>query len=113
MMRLARSGKVRAKVLLGRRQRSPQDAIFTGIDPGRTYAMKTSPPCSSRFALLLASAALTAARLGWGAPPPAADVTPAQMIDAFEGTFGVHPGQRRNHIKGTCAAGQFIGTPEA
>jgi len=27
--------------------------------------------------------------------------------------FGVHPGQRRNHIKGTCAAGEFIGTPDA
>src|SRR5258708_37493690 len=35
------------------------------------------------------------------------------MIDAFEGTFGVHPGQRRNHIKGTCAAGEFVGTGDA
>jgi catalase len=35
------------------------------------------------------------------------------MIDAFEGTFGVHPGQRRNHIKGTCASGDFVGTTEA
>ena len=35
------------------------------------------------------------------------------MIDAFEGTFGVHPGQRRNHIKGTCAVGGFTGTSDA
>jgi catalase len=35
------------------------------------------------------------------------------MIDAFEGTFGVHPAQRRNHIKGTCAAGEFVGTSDA
>lgn len=35
------------------------------------------------------------------------------MIDAFERTFGVHPGQRRNHIKGTCAAGEFLGTADA
>jgi catalase len=35
------------------------------------------------------------------------------MIDAFEGTYGVHPGQRRNHIKGTCAVGQFLGTNDA
>jgi catalase len=35
------------------------------------------------------------------------------MIDAFEGTYGVHPGQRRNHIKGTCAVGQFVGTSDA
>jgi catalase len=41
------------------------------------------------------------------------EVTAAQMIDAFEGTFGVHAGQRRNHIKGTCAAGDFVGTAEA
>ena len=47
------------------------------------------------------------------APPPSPEVTPPQMIDAFEGTFGVHPGQRRNHIKGTCAAGEFVGNAEA
>jgi catalase len=35
------------------------------------------------------------------------------MIDAFEGDFGVHPGQRRNHAKGTCAAGEFVGTTDA
>jgi catalase len=42
-----------------------------------------------------------------------ADVTAPQMIDAFEGTFGTHAGQRRNHIKGTCAAGEFVGTSDA
>ncbi len=35
------------------------------------------------------------------------------MIQAFEGTFGAHQGQRRNHIKGTCAAGEFVGTSDA
>src|SRR2546429_2013181 len=35
------------------------------------------------------------------------------MIETLEGTFGVHPGQRRNHIKGTCAAGEFVGTTDA
>lgn len=49
----------------------------------------------------------------FGAPAPATDVTAPQMIDAFEGTYGVHPGQRRNHIKGTCAVGQFVGTSDA
>ncbi len=47
------------------------------------------------------------------APALAEDVTAPQMIDAFEGTFGAHQGQRRNHIKGTCAAGEFVGTAEA
>lgn len=31
----------------------------------------------------------------------------------MEGNFGVTPGQRRNHTKGTCAAGEFTGTPDA
>lgn len=39
--------------------------------------------------------------------------TPNQIVSALEATFGTHPGQRRNHIKGTCATGEFIGLPEA
>ena len=40
-------------------------------------------------------------------------VTPNQVVDALEQTFGVTPGQRRNHIKGTCAAGEFVGNGRA
>lgn len=40
-------------------------------------------------------------------------VSAVQVVTALEGTFGVHPGQRRNHIKGTCAAGAFVGLPAA
>jgi len=40
-------------------------------------------------------------------------VSPDQVVSALEATFGVHPGERRNHIKGTCAAGEFVGTAEA
>jgi len=45
----------------------------------------------------------------------AADAAPdaAQVVAAIEGVFGVTPGERRNHIKGTCAAGEFVGTKEA
>ncbi len=39
-------------------------------------------------------------------------VTPDQMVSAFEGSFGVTKGERRNHTKGTCAAGEFIGHPD-
>lgn len=39
--------------------------------------------------------------------------TPDQVVTALEQTFGVTPGERRNHIKGTCAAGEFVATPEA
>jgi catalase len=41
------------------------------------------------------------------------EVTADQVVAAIEGTFGVTPGERRNHIKGTCAFGEFVGAPEA
>jgi catalase len=51
------------------------------------------------------------------AQPPAAlhanDVTADEVVTALEGAYGVHPGERRNHTKGTCALGAFVGTPEA
>jgi catalase len=68
----------------------------------------------AQFAFLtLASAASGVPMLAVGAPAVSTEVTAPQMIEAFEGTFGVHPGQRRNHIKGTCAAGEFLGTTDA
>jgi catalase len=77
--------------------------------------MKSSSfPRGARFAFLtLVSAACSIPILALGAPAASTEVTAPQMIDAFEGTFGVHPGQRRNHIKGTCAAGEFVGTTDA
>lgn len=42
-----------------------------------------------------------------------AQVTAPQVVDQLEKTFGVHPGQRRNHIKGVCATGEFVGTTQA
>jgi catalase len=48
--------------------------------------------------------------------PPAmadqAEVTAPQVVTAMEGVFGVNPGQRRNHIKGTCAVGEFVGSKD-
>jgi catalase len=43
----------------------------------------------------------------------AADVTPDEVIHSLGDTFGAHPGQRKNHTKGTCAAGDFVATAEA
>src|SRR5882672_613020 len=40
-------------------------------------------------------------------------VTADEVVTALEGAYGVHPGERRNHTKGTCALGSFVGTPEA
>ena len=41
------------------------------------------------------------------------EVAPDQVVSAIESVFGVSPGERRNHIKGTCAKGEFVGIPEA
>lgn len=58
---------------------------------------------------LLALAALISSPLLADEAQPGAD----QVVGAIEGVFGVTPGERRNHIKGTCAAGEFVGTREA
>ncbi|NVK39887.1 MAG: catalase family peroxidase [Oceanospirillaceae bacterium] len=41
------------------------------------------------------------------------NVDAAQIIAAMEAAFGVTPGHRRNHIKGTCAVGEFKGLEAA
>ncbi|MGE5027109.1 MAG: catalase, partial [Betaproteobacteria bacterium] len=59
---------------------------------------------------------LLAGELILGAPICLADenpVTADQVVTAIEHTFGVTPGERRNHTKGVCAAGEFVGTHEA
>ncbi len=33
-----------------------------------------------------------------------------QVVGAIEGAFGVTPGERRNHTKGVCALGEFVGS---
>ena len=59
---------------------------------------------------LLAGMLALGAPLGHAAPD---EVTADQAVAAIEGTFGVTPGERRNHTKGTCAQGEFVGSPEA
>jgi len=59
---------------------------------------------------------LLAGGLGLAAPwsmATAAEVSAEQVVSALEATFGVAPGERRNHTKGTCATGEFVGLPEA
>jgi catalase len=76
--------------------------------------MKSSPfGRATRFAFLtLTSAAFSVPVPLFADPPASTAVNAPQMIDAFEGTYGVHAGLRRNHIKGTCAAGEFVGTAD-
>jgi len=59
---------------------------------------------------------LLAGVLALTAPPGMAAegaVTADQAVNAIEAVFGVTPGARRNHTKGTCAAGEFVGVPKA
>ena len=41
------------------------------------------------------------------------EVSAPEVVGAIEGVFGVTKGERRNHIKGTCALGEFVGSKEA
>jgi len=41
------------------------------------------------------------------------EVTADQVVTALEGAYGVHPGERRHHTKGTCALGALVGSSEA
>jgi catalase len=75
--------------------------------------MKSSSLRRGALLTLTATIASVPMLTAGAAPAAGTEVTAPQMIDAFEGTFGVHPGQRRNHIKGICAAGEFVGTKEA
>lgn len=57
-----------------------------------------------------------AVALAFAAAPARAEpdsVTPQDVVTALEQAYGVHPGQRRNHTKGMCALGDFVGTPDA
>jgi len=40
------------------------------------------------------------------------EVTADEVVVALEDAYGVHTGQRRNHTKGMCALGMFVGLPD-
>jgi catalase len=93
-----------------------RDAVAAAITSFNTLLLtiwSIHPTMKYAFLTLLASAASAAPVMAFGATAASSEVTAPQMIDAFEGTFGVHAGQRRNHVKGTCAAGEFVGTAAA
>jgi catalase len=60
-----------------------------------------------------APSAIVAALITIPAVAADAPVAADQVVGAIEGVFGVTPGERRNHTKGTCAIGEFVGTREA
>lgn len=48
-------------------------------------------------------------------PPVRAEDSPdpAKVVDTFEQLGGIHKGMRRNHVKGGCAEGSFVGATDA
>jgi catalase len=60
-------------------------------------------------AILAASLASTAVR----ADRQGDQTSPQALMEALQGAFGNHPGDRKNHAKGLCATGFFVGLPEA
>jgi catalase len=71
--------------------------------------MQTLKPWALTLACSTALELLAVARPGVAQEQPSAD----QVITAMENTFGVRPGERRNHIKGVCALGEWVGSQEA
>jgi len=64
----------------------------------------------AHIALALTTASVVSPRV---AIAQQTDVSPGEVVTALEEAYGIHPGQRRNHTKGTCALGEFVGRPEA
>jgi len=56
---------------------------------------------------------LSTVACGTQAPPAAASQQNEVTAEEVVGAYGVHPGERRNHTKGTCALGTFVGKAEA
>src|SRR6476659_3592544 len=56
--------------------------------------------------IVAAGAILTASTL---LAEPLEQTSPDAMIQALQGAFGSHPGLRKNHAKGMCATGSFVG----
>jgi len=48
-----------------------------------------------------------------GLPAKAEQPTPADLVDALNGVFGKHPGDRAAHTKGICLTGSFTPAAEA
>ena len=63
----------------------------------------------AKLTLAAAMALAVAAAYARAEPNP---VTAPEVVTALEQAYGVHPGQRRNHTKGMCAEGSFVGSQD-
>jgi catalase len=76
---------------------------------GRTIARGFVRICFATFTAT-AAAILTGSTLY---AEPFDQTSPEALITALQGVYGPHPGFRKNHAKGMCATGSFVGLSEA
>jgi len=67
----------------------------------------------TRFVALTLALVVATAVSAPGTRAQQSPVTAEEVVAALEAAYGVHPGQRRNHAKGTCALGTFVGMSAA
>src|SRR5918997_5976120 len=79
------------------------------VDPTRQEGSMHMPvrPFAAAVAAGAFAALLGAAALARAEPP-----SPEAVVDAFEAALGPIRTHRPSHAKGTCAAGEFVATPE-
>src|SRR5256886_4673234 len=67
----------------------------------------------TRFVALTLALVIATAVSAPGTGAQQSEVTAEEVVAALEAAYGVHHGQRRNHAKGTCALGTFVGMSAA
>src|SRR3981081_2552198 len=91
-----------------KRFRSRRDMLTSA---GRLYIGSVIAPALGSAALSLPAEATPAPHSNISEKQT--EATAEKVVDALEGAYGVHHGQRRNHTKGLGARGIFVGNPEA
>src|ERR1700716_2368710 len=91
-----------------KRFRSRRDMMTSA---GRLYIGSVIAPALGSAALSLPAEATPAPHSNTSEEQTEATAEP--VVDALEGAYGQHRGQRRNHTKGVGARGIFVGNPEA
>jgi catalase len=77
---------------------------------GNKIAVVAAASRVGRLAMTVAAAAILTASTLLAEP---FEQTTDAVIQALQGAYGAHPGFRKNHAKGTCATGSFVGLSEA
>src|SRR3981081_419164 len=91
-----------------KRFRSRRDMMTSA---GRLYIGSVIAPALGSAALSLPAEATPAPHSNISEEQT--EATAEKVVDALEGAYGRHKGQRRNHTKGVGARGIFVGNPEA